>query len=161
MLFRLKGGSHAQDGKVYKKGDVIETDRNLCAMFRNKFERVYEQELKDTGTELKKPNIPPPVQSPPAGKGDGEAAKLTPEPLPEVSPDADESEKDVKSEHGDNVTAAFPAAEKIGLSVFEKSNWYVVVDNDDSSVLNGKKLRKDAVAGFLKQYQEAPGPEED
>jgi hypothetical protein len=41
FLFRVKGGCHVEDGVTYRKGDMIETDVDLAATFRGKFERVY------------------------------------------------------------------------------------------------------------------------
>ena len=79
MLFRLLGGNHVQDGKSYVQGNIIKTDRDLCAMFRGKFEKVHE-DLSDTGVQdtsaPKKPNIPNSVD-----KGKGADNSSTSKPL--------------------------------------------------------------------------------
>jgi hypothetical protein len=36
--FKLIAGMHAQGGAVYRKGDIIESDQNLCQVLVNKFE---------------------------------------------------------------------------------------------------------------------------
>lgn len=145
MLFRLKKGcgQHVGNGKLYKPGDVIETSRDLPTIFHGKdasgrnrpgkFEKVYE-DLKDTGAKdtsrIRKPNIPPGVS-----------------PKQETKKVVDE-----ESVHGKDVTSEFPTAEKVGVKVFEKSRWFTVVDTQDNSVLNEKKLRKKDVEPFLEQY---------
>lgn len=35
--YKLIGGGHRQDGVDYKRGDIIETNMDLCALFQNKF----------------------------------------------------------------------------------------------------------------------------
>lgn len=167
MLFRLKKkcGDHAQDGKIYKSGDIVETDIDLCALFRNKFERAYEQELKDTGKEdttAKKPNIPSPL-----GKDDEVVEEIISDSLPKDEVETEEAVSDFlleddepdknaedETEHGKDVTSEFPTAVKLRLKVFEKSKWYVVVDVSDGSVLNVKKLREKEVQSFIEQYLE-------
>lgn len=57
MRFKLKEktGSHIEDGKKYKPGEVVESDRDLVAAFPEKFERVGrsgERELADDDTAL-------------------------------------------------------------------------------------------------------------
>jgi len=39
--FKVKGGKHyGPDGTVYRKGDVVESDKELSESFPNKFERL-------------------------------------------------------------------------------------------------------------------------
>ena len=45
MQFELIGGSHVQDGKMYKKGDRIETKLNLVSMFGKKFRKLFSEEI--------------------------------------------------------------------------------------------------------------------
>ena len=40
MKFRLKSGGHREGKKLYKPGDIVESDRDLVAAFVNKFESV-------------------------------------------------------------------------------------------------------------------------
>ncbi len=157
MFFRVMGGSHVQDGKKYKKGDLVETSLDLCSMFRGKFKRVYKEELaelKDQGVEYvgadNKPDIPKPEDVKPVETSTSEKT--------ETKQDTSTQEP-VKptSEHGKDVTSEFPTADKAGLLVFEKSKWYTVVDKADNQVLNEKKLRKAEVEDFVEQYE----PQED
>src|SRR5688500_2168743 len=38
--YRVKAGTHVENGVVYKAGQVVETDQDLTAIFKEKFERV-------------------------------------------------------------------------------------------------------------------------
>jgi len=42
MKFRVLGGNHSQDGKVFQKGDIVETDKPLDKIMANKFVRILE-----------------------------------------------------------------------------------------------------------------------
>ena len=133
MIFKVKRGTHyGADGKAYKKGALVESSRDLVAVFsKAKFERDYAAEQKTDGTTANsKPNIP------------RSASKLK----------AKKSKKEVSSEHGIDVTSEFPTATKVGVKVFEKSKWYTAVDEQDDEVLNEKKLRRKDVESFLEQY---------
>lgn len=44
MLFELTGGGHDHFGKMYKKGDRIETDMDLRAKFGSKFKLISKEE---------------------------------------------------------------------------------------------------------------------
>lgn len=64
--FKVLGGKHAdpKSGKVYRKGDVIETDKELDKVFANKFKRLGEVTLSpanmDEMPEEAKPYVDPP-----------------------------------------------------------------------------------------------------
>jgi len=40
MKFRVKSGSHREGKKIYKPGDIVESDRDLIKAFKNKFDPV-------------------------------------------------------------------------------------------------------------------------
>jgi len=101
-------------------------------MYPNKFERDFPAEQKAGVVTATKPNIPPPIDK-------GEDEKTVSSPL---------------SDYGEDVTTEFPTAEQIEVKVFEKSNWFTVIDEVDNSVLNEKKLRRKEVEPFLIQYLE-------
>jgi len=63
MIFKIKRGTHyGRDGKVYKKGEKVESTRDLVAVFSpGKFERDFAAEQKAGIVTVSKPNIPPPV----------------------------------------------------------------------------------------------------
>jgi len=140
MIFKLKKGTHLQRDKVYKKGDRVESLRDLVAIFsKEKFERDYEAEQRagiDAVAVDSKPAIPPPVD-----KGADKIEKSPPLPEPKF-----------ESVHGKNVTSEFPTAEEIEVEVFEKLKWYTIVDLADGEILNKKKLRRKDVQSFLEQY---------
>ncbi len=171
MLFRLNGGGHVQNGKAYKKGDIIRTSLNLNRMFGSKFVRVHE-DLDDTGTTdtsgFKKPQIPPPVVDKKAAKEPEpveDAEELNDVDVEEVEEVEEKEEAEEKEQpegkHGKDVSSEFETAKTIEVSVFEKKNWFTVVDKQDGAVLNDKKLRRKAVEPFLKQYVESPVDVED
>jgi len=77
MLFELIGAPHEQDGKRYVKGDRIETDRNLCQMFRGKFKVLDGGGEPSPGTPVPQPNIPKSVDAPIAADTDTVATEAT------------------------------------------------------------------------------------
>ncbi len=145
MLFRLKGGNHVEDDVTYKSGDIIDSPRDLVAMFRGKFERAFDKELEAKSTKgTKDKTVPSKPAIPPVSEADGKADKTKPEASPIIK----------EGEYGRDVTAEFPTAEELDVMVFEKSKWYTVVDNEDNKVLNEKKLRAKEVQPFLDSYLE-------
>ena len=56
--FKVKEGRHFEDGVKYEKGQVVETYRDLVAMFPEKFERVIE------APSASSPSTSPPASSP-------------------------------------------------------------------------------------------------
>lgn len=66
MRFRVKAGKHVEDGSTYKKGEVVDSHRDLSSLFPEKFELVHglaepedvpevEEEQEPAPTPLKKP----------------------------------------------------------------------------------------------------------
>lgn len=143
MLFKVLRGSHYQGKKIYKKGETVESFRDLVAVFgKKKFERDYPAEQRTVSVARAKPNIPLPVD--------------------DVEEEVEEIEDDDKVEeplsiHGENVTSEFPTAEKVDMIIFVKANWYSVIDKRDNKVLNKKKLRRKEVEPFLEQYATPEG----
>jgi len=152
MKYRLKGGSHVQNNKIYHKGDIIDTSFDLCQLFRGKFEKVYE-EVTDTGVEIPNLRARPNISPPPLADEGKEAA--TSEPSSDTGDVSDESQ------YGKDVTKDFPVAEELDVQVFEKSKWYTVIDTDDNKVLNEKKLRKKEVKTFLDELSEDDAEDDD
>jgi len=159
MKFRLKKrvGSHIQNGKRYKSGDVVESEIDLCKIFVGKFERAHEEELEDTGkmdTSIRKPQIPLPNSVPPPEDKGGDNTLSKPlSSMASVPDEAIEEEEEVEeSEHGKDITDEYPTAKEIAVKVYEKASWCVVVDNDDGEVLTVKKLRRKDVEDFLNEY---------
>lgn len=64
MKFKLvKGGLHHENGKYYKPGDIIETDRDLVKMFPklNKFKRIEDSHSPKDSKEGNENDSPPAV----------------------------------------------------------------------------------------------------
>ncbi len=137
MFFKVLVGSHrARGGREYKKGETIESERNLAKIFRNKFQRVSAAGgFPEEQEKLKRPDIP--TLDDVADKGGGNEPAVAPPP-----------------ELGNKVTSGFPGAKKAKLDVYENNHWYVVVDPTNNNELNEKKLRKNKVEPFLKNYLE-------
>jgi len=156
---------------VKQKNDIVESDQDLCKVFCNKFKRLYQEEI-DEARLPDKPDIPKPelTNSPPSrrvtAKGEGEDDSL---PGSSPKPESEENEEEgvdedfeddtptkdeTTTEHGIDVTSEFPTAAKVDLKVFKKGQWHTVIDPDDGTVLNEKKMRADKVDDFLQQYQE-------
>ena len=153
MKFRLKekAGGHVEGNKQYEAGDIIETDRDLIARFKGKFEKVHEDDLEDTGAPLQtKPNIPSPKAK--RGKGSKDKSSQSPSDSDVEITNLNDIEE---SEHGVEVTSNFPTAKKVKVQVWEKDGWYMVTDpEDDNEVLNEKKLRENQIEEFVHQYEE-------
>lgn len=113
----LPCGNHRDGDKTYKPGDVIESDMDLVATIRNKFERIDGQVVASQTA----PDIPTPTSPsvpPPAGEG----AVNEPAPKP-VTPAK-------KLKLGTNMTDDYSNATMLGYQVFwsEKNQRYTVVD---------------------------------
>ena len=156
-MFRLKlrSGNHVERYKkgelvTYKAGSVVSSDRDLVALFPDKFELISGRDLGKVATT---PNIPKLSKK---KKSDLEDKDVIRNKDGTVYKDMEDPGFGVKtseeSKYGIDVTEGFPTALKVGLNVFEKSRWFTVVDPENDEVLNEKKLRKDKVEGFLKDY---------
>jgi len=141
--FRLlpKVGEHVGknlkgDDIVYKAGDVIESDIDLRKKFPNKFEFVEGSLIEEDDSIV--PKIP--LQN----------IKL------KTKSNEIKSKVEAESPFGKDVSSDFPLASRVRLIVFEKANWFTIVDPTDNTVQNEKKLRRDAVEDFLSEYEEDP-----
>lgn len=139
MFFKVKSGLHKDGDKVYKVGSLIESDKDLSQIFKNKFEKV------ETKTEVITPNkgLTPSLPSVDIDKGAGEPS--TP---------ASKSNEQPNSDFGKDITKQFPKAKEIGCKVFEKQNKLFLLDEVDGEILNAEPLNKDEIDKFIKQYLE-------
>lgn len=134
MKFRVAEGSHTDlEGRTYRKGEVLESKKDLTKMWVNKFERVQDNALiTKAGKETK------PVEDDEEEKLEEESKKV----------EDDTSDEDDKEE---DVTAEFPKAEEAGVKVLKHGKVYGVFDEDDLvTPLHEKPLRKNQVNGFIK-----------
>jgi hypothetical protein len=142
--FRLVSGKYRTEGsgrdvKRYKAGDIVSSERDLVAVFPNKFEEVHSEsnfkvvaeQVEVAETEEEKENTETPVE-------------------PVVSED-----------ERANVTELFPDAETAQLLVFAEGGKYWVAEPDASDDnLNTKGLGKRAVRAFISDYLEGKENEE-
>jgi hypothetical protein len=114
MKFRLLTSSHADEsGRSYEKGAIIESSKDLVAMFgKEKFEAV------SSAVAATAPAAPPAAKKEP--QSSAPAAEVDTVETKEVEP--------VESELGENVTAKFPTAQENGLIVLHKGKKYFVAD---------------------------------
>ena len=151
MLFKLKKdvASHRDENKkVYEPGDTIESEHDLVRMWPTKFDLISGLEQTDIPSA---PSIPAPA------KTDGQKGKGGVE--PETTPPKSKKKKgdeEKESAHGKDVTADFPSAKGVGFKIYEKGNWFTVVDANDGEKMNEKALRKKDVQTFLDKYVAEP-----
>ncbi len=142
MKFKLKGGSHIEDGVTYSKGDIITTDSNLAVKFgKNRFERLGKFVDEDGRDDVHQPVIKSSHSKKKSKKKKKSKTK----------------EEDVR---GLDVTEDFAVAKEAGLTIFEKEHWLTVFD-ENGVVLNDKKLRKKSVPSFLEEYKAIQDQEEE
>lgn len=138
MYFKLRpgAGNHTEkdeNGKeiTYESKDetVIESDKDLCAMFVNKFDKVDIE----TVSSIKKKTAKKKTTKKPAKK----------EPEEVINP------------LGRDVTEQFPKAEEEDLKVFQTGDAFSVVETDEpDKPVHDKPLKKKDVIPFIDKYLE-------
>lgn len=128
-LFRVRKGQHDHHGKIYTEGQVVECDKDLTKIFRNKFEKVSEEAI------------------------NGGKITVTPSPEPPKVPVKGKKEKEEKKAEKD-VTRHYKEAVDEGLKVVQKGTFFFVYEEDDPTPLNEQGLAKKDVPAFLKKYLE-------
>lgn len=157
MLFKLKkeAASHRDENRrVYEAGDTVESEFDLAKMWPTKFDLI-------SGS-AKQTDIPTAPSIPAPAKTDGQEGKGGVE--PETTPPKSKKKKgdeEKESAHGKDVTADFPSAKGVGFKIYEKGNWFTVVDANDGEKMNEKALRKKDVQTFLDKFAAAPDDSED
>jgi len=147
-FFRLKAGTHVQNDRTYKKGDVVETDIDLASLFPAQFDA--------TGTAAPSAPVAPvaddgPVTAEPPKK----AAQVAPSPppVPPSTSDTDGTKADVR---GRDVTKRFPLAVDEDFQIFYKKGKYRVYDIDaPAKALNPRGCTKVGVDKVIKRALEA------
>lgn len=157
MFFKLKPGvgNHAEtreDGtlEIYKaeEGRVIESSRNLDAMFSGKFERVEIGDVPEeakSGAQKAAEKGAEGVAAPNKGKDRGEAEDgKSPQPKKSKKP---------KSSLGKNVTSRFPRAEEEDFKVFADGGAFYVVEAEEPEIpLHKKPLKRKGVEPFIEAF---------
>ena len=135
MKFKLLNGFFDDkfSGKRIEKGGIVESQKDLCELFPNKFS------LLNTTADPVKSTVPE-VKSIPKQ-----------EPIIEQAPIPTPQKKTTLL--GTDVTDRFPVASKSSLRIFRKGNTYNVTDNEELGVaLNDQPLNKIGLSEFLKSY---------
>jgi hypothetical protein len=153
MRFEVLGGTHNHYGTIYKKGEILESDRDLTKVFRGKFKKVEASTPVSKG-EVFNPldvvvNPQPPVED--DKPSEEPTAPKTPEDEKNGAPAADSLER----AEGKDVTKDFQEAIDEEVRVFQKGAWYNVYDGaaeDLGHPLNDKGLRKKDVSKFIKKW---------
>jgi hypothetical protein len=129
MKFRLKTGIHIQNGKTFVPGEVVNSDKDLVKLFKNKFENVGTKQ--DQGTKERQRPI---ITTPPPSQG---------EVLSKEEPLQDLKEKETKNKPKSqeiNVSSKFSKVlEGTEFSVVVKDKKFFVKD-DDGIILNQEGL---------------------
>ena len=130
MLFKVLAGRHTAAKVVYSAGDIVESDRDLVALFGdNKFQRDLEAEAKQKAS----------VSKPPAE----EAPKKT-------------SSKKTTTKKPKDVTDKFKSAVDNDLLITKIGKKYFVAEKaNPDDILHEDSLKQDEVEEFINELYEA------
>ena len=137
---RNKTGAHLIGNRLYHAGEVVESDRPLDKLFKNKFEKVAASTPAAEGEFVNIVNMtnnpPVPVPHAPALKQGVEGEDI-PENVSSPSIPQEEGVVSETSEHGKDVSSKYPNAHFAGLRVFfdKKTKLFTITDNEDVSVV--------------------------
>lgn len=141
MKFRLNGADHQQGGRVYTRGEIIESKADLVAMFGKKFERVHEEPTAPVVVPAALPPLAP--QAAIDAATDAGAAGIAAPPAGAVP-----------SPLGDDVTAEFANAADKGLLVFKKGkNFLVAKATAPAEAICDEPLNKTEAKAFIAEHE--------
>lgn len=158
--------------RIYKQGDVIESEYSLDEMFPNKFRRLDEptrvgpDEMKsliskDNTMDLRLADLPPEEQEEktvlPSRQEDAKTqARVRGEEAYKMSQERMSAKQKTESKLGSDVSNEFPEAKKNDFVVFkDDEDGYYVADKDaPNKALNKKALPQEEVEGFIKEQAE-------
>jgi len=149
--FKVLAGPHVHSGRVYSKGDIIESEHDLAATWRNSFARVPDDEEASAGKRQQvigeviggSPNQPtkPEVEKPPAE--------------PAVNEDEGEVETDQSGKSGPlgtEVTKNFPKAIEQDFKVFKHESQYLIYNAEDlTKPIDGCPVAKAGVNALIEK----------
>lgn len=152
MLFKVLTGTFRTKDGVYRKGDEVEINRDLCKLFPYRFELLRDD------PHPSRPAIPTMKHSPLVSVGGEEKS----EPPTELSPDeemgdvSDNATPTVVQESWDNMTDDFPTASQLGFQVYHDGATFQIVNPKFNKVLSRRKPPKTAKAvnAILNKYLE-------
>jgi len=135
MKFRLLSGRYYKDKETFNKGDIVESDKDLCKMFGNRFEKVVEPQPAPS------PVMEQTFHHPPPEKEGVEATESAP-PSPIVSTLPEDKKFVENIDFGLDVSDEFPDAITANVKVFLKDEHYSIVDGGNNHMLNEKPFKK-------------------
>jgi hypothetical protein len=142
----LEAGKHTEGGRVYRKGDIIETGKDLCKAFPKRFRELPTPPPFIPPAVIRAPEkITPPAPPEPRPLTPPETGALAQPPLPKTI-------KLAKKKTGD-VTASFDVDADL-LQVFKVGSRYNVHAKGETKPLNEKPLARKAVAPFCNAFLE-------
>ena len=151
MLFRVTTGSYRVKDVVYRKGEMVESSRNLVEVFPYRFVMLRDDPEPD------RPNIPTKKHSLSTTEGEDDE-QSSPSVLSSETKKVKKGKKvkkDVIDESWDDMTEDFEQAIAEELKVFYDGDSYKVVNPKFNRILNKKSLSKSKdVTLFLKKYLE-------
>jgi len=151
MLFRVTTGSYRVKDVVYRKGEMVESSRNLVEAFPYRFVMLRDDPEPD------RPNIPTKKHSLSTTEGEDDE-QSSPSVLSSETKKVKKGKKvkkDVIDESWDDMTEDFEQAIAEELKVFYDGDSYKVVNPKFNRILNKKSLSKSKdVTLFLKKYLE-------
>lgn len=139
--FEVLEGKHVQNGRIFQKGDIVESKSDLCATWKNKFCEVNTSARSSVGKAV------PNTASPPA----------------QSAVDADETDKEKKAKgkkveeeseviEGTDVTDQFTSAVEQDFKVYKNQGAYFIYNNDDlSKPFNENGVKKADVEKTIKE----------
>ena len=127
MKFRLLLGTFSQDGRRYRRDDIILSNVDLAKQFTGVFARELDHGVSVTPGEPEKKVSASAVTD----------VKSSPAPVSDE--DAEDNADDPTLSYGDDVTADFPAV-KPGVQVFTKNGKYTVVSGQEVVVQEVTKV---------------------
>lgn len=137
----IANGKHVENDRIFKKGDVVESNTPLDTLFRLKFRRMPDSTNPSIG-------VPTPALA--AKLQEQQEAMKSPEPPAPVEVMevvSGEINSPTVHDYGTNVTDSYPEATEGGFSVFKKGLSYSVVK--DGAAVNEHPLKKREVNDFL------------
>ena len=140
MFFRVKAGKHVEGTRVYTKGQTVESPRDLCRLFANKFDRV-------NGPDASREVASAETSAPIAAQRKADDVPPAPAPVPTAPP---VSAAYPDGPLGRNVTEEYAKADLADVYVYQDGTRFFVVDQEgDGAPLHEGHLKQNQVAKFI------------
>jgi hypothetical protein len=160
--FRLKTGYHADltqrdaDGnpKIYKKGQIVHSEKDLCKAQPNKFEEIKDVKAGKAEDDTELANTIPdlvPIDQQNGEETDERETEDREEDETETSTESDaevEADSSPADDLGVDATEEFP--ETAGFSVFVKDEKYSITKKGKTDVLRGPLTKKEVIPNLKK-----------